>query len=465
MRAMSDSVRVSPWVLFAAPAACLVSFVIGMTVGHRSPLPDPQRTALQVVHQEIEQSYVEAIDPRELLDRAIGAWAKTDDYSEYVPPSRVARFVGETTGTYEGVGLEPYFADDGVFVRIPFPDGPADRAGLLPGDRIDAIDDTAIATLTPPERARIAGERLRGPADSTVRLRVHRGDEDRTVAVARGAVQKPSVKWQQFLPGEDGLGYVYLAAFHPGCSKDLAQAIADLGRAPSGLRALVLDLRGDGGGNLDECVAIARLFLKQGNIVTLRRRGSEVVESFDANGESPYAQLPLVLLVDAQTASASEVLAGALQDHHRAAIVGVETYGKGFVNTLFQWKHLDFRLKLTTAHHDTPRGRNLERDRNRHTNADGNGDSVQPPGGIMPDRVVVLDEANRAAVLQALSGQPFAERHRDALVAWSEPRGLRLPGIVPPSDDPQLAAAIEAARERLAAAPPGAGNGTATSRK
>jgi len=456
MRAMSASVRVSPWTLFVAPAACMVSFVIGMTCGGRSPLPDPQRSALQAVHQEIEHSYVEAIDPHELLDRAIGAMARLDDYSEYVPPSRVARFVEETTGTYEGVGLEPFFADDGVFVRIPFPDGPADRAGLLPGDRIDAIDDTAIATLTVPERARIASERLRGPADSTVQLRVHRGGEDRTVVVTRGAVQKPSVKWQQML--EDGLGYAYLAAFHPGCSKELEQALAELGRAPSGLRGFVLDLRGDGGGNLDECVAIARLFLKTGNIVTLRRRGSEVVESFDANGQSPYADLPLVLLVDAQTASASEVLAGALQDHHRAAIVGVETYGKGFVNTVFQWKNLDFRLKLTTAHYYTPSGRNLERDRKRHTNADGNGDSVQPPGGITPDRVVALDDGKREAVQNALTGQPFAERHRDALAAWSEPRGLRLPGIVPPADDPQLAAAIKAARERLA----GTGGRTAT---
>jgi len=464
MRAMSAAVRVSPWVLFAAPAACLVSFVVGMAWGHRSPLPDPQRTALQVVHQEIERSYVEAIDPRELLDRAIGAMARLDDYSEYVPPSRVARFVEETTGTYEGVGVEPYFADDGVFVRIPFPGGPADRAGLLPGDRIDAIDDTAIATLSAQERARITGERLRGPADSTVRLRVHRSGEDRTIEVARGAVQKPSVKWQQFLPGADGLGYAYLAAFHPGCSKELEAALAELARAPSGLRALVFDLRGDGGGNLDECVAIARLFLKTGNIVTLRRRGSEVVESFDANGKSPYADLPLVLLVDAQTASASEVLAGALQDHHRAAIVGVETYGKGVVNTVFQWQNLDFRLKLTTAHYYTPSGRNLERDRKRHLNGDANGDSVQPPGGITPDRVVALDDGRRAAVQQALAGQPFAERHRDALAAWSGPRGLRLPGIVPPADDPQLAAAIEAAQARMAAAA-GAGTGATTSRK
>jgi len=188
------------------------------------------------------------------------------------------------------------------------------------------------------------------------------------------------------------------------------------------------------------------------------------VESFDANGKSPYADLPLVLLVDAQTASASEVLAGALQDHHRAAIVGVETYGKGVVNTVFQWQNLDFRLKLTTAHYYTPSGRNLERDRKRHLNGDANGDSVQPPGGITPDRVVVLDDGRRAAVQQALAGQPFAERHRDALAAWSGPRGLRLPGIVPPADDPQLAAAIEAAQARMAAAA-GAGTGAATSRK
>jgi carboxyl-terminal processing protease len=156
-----------------------------------------------------------------------------------------------------------------------------------------------------------------------------------------------------------------------------------------------------------------------------------------------------VLLVDADSASASEVLAGALQDHHRAAIVGFDTYGKGFVNTIFQWKDLDFRLKLTTAHYYTPSGRNLDRGRHRHGDAS-NGDAAAP-GGIAPDVRVELGATARRAVAAALDDQPVPERHAAAVAAWSQARGLRLPGPLPPAEDAQLASALETLRSRVTA--------------
>ncbi len=445
---MSEPARVPIWALVVTPMAMLASFLLGLLFARPPALPEPQGTALRLVHREILASYVDEVDGTKLLDRAIAAMAALDDYSEYVPPSDVATFVEDTTGTYDGIGMLPHVATDGLFVRVAVADGPADRAGLEPGDRILAIDGVTIDDLGPDERLRIGHDRLRGPSGSKVTLLVQRGDGQRTIVVERGPVQKSSVKWAQFLAADEGLAYVHLADFHPGCSKGIERALADLAAAPSGLRGLVLDLRFDGGGNLDECLALARLFLAKGNIVTLRRRGTEVVESHDATGQCPYPTLPLVLLVNGSSASASEVLAGALQDHSRAAIVGTETYGKGYVNTVFQWKDLDFRLKLTTATYFTPNGRNLERDRRRRSSG-ARGDAVLPPGGITPDRVVALDDKVEAVVRAALADTPFAEHHRTVLTAWSKTRGLRLPGNLPSAEDPQLAAAVATLRERL----------------
>ena len=445
--------RLPLWFLVFSWALVFVAFTLGVALGRRSPLPDPQATALQLVYQEIERSYVDRVDGKELLDRAIASMARLDDYSRYVPTNEVAQFVEETTGSYEGIGVVLHFADDGLYVRTPIEGGPGDRAGLEPGDRIVAIDGERIDGMSKAQLAQLPDARLRGPSPSSVRLTVARaGGGERDVTVQRGSVQKRSVKWTQWLDREQGLAYAHIADFHVGASKalqeDLRALVRDAGRE---IQGLVLDVRFDLGGNLDEAVAVARMFVREGNLVSMRRRDTEVLERLDADAKScTHATLPLVLLVNESSASASEVVAGALQDHARAAIVGEATYGKGVVNTIYEWQDLPFRLKLTTARYFTPNGRNLDRGRHRNgTNTTNGNGNAKHEGGIQPDRPVALAGEAEEAVQSALADFPVAERHREAMRAFATPRGLRMPGIVPPADDPQLALALATLRERV----------------
>lgn len=446
--------RVPFWLLIANGAIVFVAFVLGVSLGRKTPLPEPQGAALRLVYEEIEKSYVDRVDGKELLDRAIASMARLDDYSRYVPQSELARFVEETTGAYDGIGVVLWFADDGIFVRNPIEGGPGDRAGLLPGDRIVAVDGERIDALDAEQRSRVSEERLRGPSGSTVRITVARaGSAETTVAVERASVQRRSVKWSRWLDRDQGIAYAHIADFHVGAAKALRHdldAMAAAGSEP--IRGLVIDLRFDLGGNLDEAVSIARMFVRDGNLVSMRRRDSEIVERFDADPtQCAFGDLALVVLVNETSASASEVVAGALQDHRRAAVVGEPTYGKGVVNTIYEWKDLPFRLKLTTARYYTPNGRNLDRGIRRASGkqeAEGdNGD--KPVGGIAPDRLAALDGTAEDAVRAALADFPVADRHRDRLAAWSGAHKLRVPGPLSPAEDPQLAAALDELRARV----------------
>ena len=453
LRAMTHQ-RVPFWFLIANGAIVFVAFVLGILLGRRTPLPDPQGTALHLVFQEIEKSYVDRIDGKELLDKAIASMARLDDYSRYVPQNEVARFVEETTGTYDGIGVVLQLAEDGVFVRFPIEGGPGDRAGLLPGDRIVAVDGQSIDTLGAEQRSRVSEERLRGPSGSVVRITVARdGASETTLEVERAAVQRRSVKWSHWIDREQAIAYAHIADFHVGAAQalrqDLDALVATEGRP---MRGLVIDLRFDLGGNLDEAVSIARMFVREGNLVSMRRRDAEVVERFDADPtQCTYGDLALVLLVNESSASASEVVAGALQDHRRASVVGEPTYGKGVVNTIYQWKDQPFRLKLTTARYYTPNGRNLDRGLRRDSapQTAENGNSPNSAGGVGPDRLAALDGAAEETVRAALAEFPAPEHHLQRLTAWSKVRQMRVPGPLSLSEDPQLAAALEEIRARL----------------
>ncbi len=441
--------RLPLWFLCANWLIVCAAFVLGAWIGRGSSLPDAQAKALRLVYDEIQRSYVDAIDGAALADRAIAAMARLDDYSRYIPEADVPRFVEETTGSYEGIGVLLHFADDGIFVRTPIEGGPGDRAGLLPGDRITAVGGARLEAMPPAERQRIAEERLRGKKGTTATIAVDRDGEERTFEVVRDAVKKRSVKWARVLDAERGLAYVHLADFHPGAAAELRHELARLQEnAPLG--GLVLDLRFNLGGSLDEAVAVARLFVAEGNLVSLRRRGSEVLERFDAlAAECAYSELPLVAVINGMSASASEVLAGALQDHGRAQLVGERSYGKGVVNSIYEWQGLPFRLKLTTARYFTPKGRNIDGGRRRNGDPDGgvgraaDAATVETEaGGIAPDREVALDQAQTGELQRALADFAPPDRLSGILQQWSKARGLRPPGPLDAAEDPQLAAAL-----------------------
>jgi C-terminal peptidase prc len=316
-----------------------------------------------------------------------------------------------------------------------------------------AVDDIALDTA---ERRLKVVELVRGKAGTDVRLRLRRNEATRDVVVRRGDVQRPCVKWTHRLASDTGLGYVHLTDFHPDSAAQLFAAIDSL-QQDGPLLGLVLDLRWNGGGSLEECLKIARAFLRSGLIVSQQRRQDVVVERHEATPETcRYPDLPLVLLVNEHSASASEVLAGALQDHDRAAIVGVRTHGKAFVNTVYQWKGHDFRLKLTTGRYHTPNGRDIER---HHNAAEGAAES----GGIPPDVDAPVAAEAKTAILLALQQKECPARHRAAFAAIAPGYGVTVHGPPQPATDSQLAQAFSTLRQRGSTATSGhsaSGEGT-----
>ncbi|MBK8100834.1 MAG: S41 family peptidase [Planctomycetes bacterium] len=439
--------RVPLWFLLAVWLLVVGAFGLGLWLGAQRglDLPEPQRTAFRLVLNEILRSHVEPQDEARLAETAIGGMVSAlDEYSRYVPPAKAAKFDEDTTGSYDGIGLLMVQHGDDLIVHFPFVDSPAERAGLRPGDRILAVDGTPVTSFPVAERTTATNQRVRGPAGTKVLLQVARGGQPPfDVEVGRGAVLRPCVKWAHLVDADAGLGYVHIADFHQDTARQLAAAITALQQEPSGLRGLIVDLRFDGGGLLDEGVDTARLFVPKGTLVTTRRRG-QVVESYDAiAARCQFPELPLIVLVNEQSASASEVLTGALQDHRRAAVVGVRTYGKGMVNTIFSWQRHDFRLKLTTAHYYTPSGRNIDQ-------SHAPGATPADRGGIAPDIEATATRQQAQAILQALSQHEAPRRYRDDLRELASRLAFVVPGPVPPSEDPQLAAAIAALRERVA---------------
>ena len=393
---MQQQPRLPLWFLVVNWALIIAAFATGTYLGGRrtAQLPEPQGTALEIVFQKVMDSHIEPPDEHELLERAIaGMVDQLDEYSRYIPPANVARYDETSSGQYSGIGAVITELGGEVVVHFPFEGSPAEAAGLLPGDVLLAVDGEQLDT--PAERRDVA-KLVRGEPSTEVKLSIRRGDEPLELLVRRGDVQRPCVKWTHFADQEAGLGYVYLADFHPTAAQQLFDAIDALTEQRQ-LRGLVLDLRYDGGGSLEQCLEIARGFLDQGVIATQQRRAGDD-EVYEAEpGAARWPELPLVVLVNAQSASASEVLSGALQDHERAAVVGVRTHGKGYVNTVYSWKDQGFKLKLTTGSYRTPSGRNIER--NHSTGANPADDEK---GGIFPDVPVEVDEETDARLYRAL---------------------------------------------------------------
>ncbi|MEO8554033.1 MAG: S41 family peptidase [Kofleriaceae bacterium] len=368
----------------------------------------------------IESNYVDPVDEQALLrDAQRGMLHNLDVHSTYLPPNRYQKMRQDTEGEFGGVGvtLAPGFIDDARPGVPPYPivdeladNSPASVAGVQLDDRVTAIDGKPTAEVGKELKEAGAWEaKLRGGSGTRVTISVLRvgWKEARTFTLVRAQVKQATVRDKVLEPR---VGYLQISRFSEATSNDVAAALADL-KKQNALGVLVLDLRGDPGGLVDQAVLVADQFLDEGTIVTIRgRKGS--VETQTAHRGGAGVGVPIVALVDGGTASAAARLAAALRDHDRAKLVGLPTYGKGTVQTFYD---LDdgSGLKLTTARYLTPKGNSLE------------------SKGIAPD---VRVEAFTPEEIVAGSGSGSAT---DATINDTGP------------DDPQLAAAVQAARAGL----------------
>ncbi|MGZ3200198.1 MAG: S41 family peptidase [Croceibacterium sp.] len=353
----------------------------------------PEFAKFFAVYERIKANYVEPVDDKTLIKGAIdGMLAALDPHSSYLEGASFDRLTTMIDGNYQGLGISVQLDDGAVKVVSPMKGSPAEKAGIKAGDFITHVDGKLIYGLDIDE----AVEQMRGPAGSKVRLSLVRQGRDQPfdVIVTRGTIQLKPVTYEL----KDGnIGYISVNEFSRDVGNDVNGALKSLKAQTKGhLGGIVLDLRENPGGSLDEAVALSDLFLTNGQIVSQRGRGKRDAIYYEAESVFPgdaAAGIPLIVLIDAGTASASEIVAGALQDQHRALIMGERSFGKGSVQSLLPLTK-DSALKLTTARYYTPSGRSVQE------------------GGIQPDiRVPQLSDPDEALRMKYAYRESDLKRH------------------------------------------------------
>ena len=306
------------------------------------------------VMERIRNAYIDDVDDKTLLESAIrGMLYELDPHSNYLNPEEFKDLQVTTTGEFGGLGIEVTLENGFVKVVSPIDDTPASKAGILAGDLILKIDDTFVKGLSLDD----AVDLMRGPVNSEVRLSIlSAGDQKpRTVKLKRDRIRIKSVRTKMLEPG---YGYLRITQFQSQTGRDASNALKAL-LAKEKLNGLVLDLRNNPGGVLSAAVQISDMFLNSGLVVYTQGRAENSRTNYAATQGDLLDGKPIVVLVNAGSASASEIVAGALQDQERAIIVGQRTFGKGSVQTILPL-HDDRALKLTTARYYTPNGRSIQ---------------------------------------------------------------------------------------------------------
>lgn len=320
--------------------------------------PDLPLAELQMFAQvfgKIKSDYVEAVDDRKMLRDAInGILAGLDPHSAFLEPDAFREMRIDTEGQFGGVGIEVTLDDGQLSVIAPIADTPADRAGVLAGDIIVKID----GETTRSDSLGAAVDKMRGKVGSTITLTIAREGEDALfdIEIKREIIQLTSVRTKDL--GEPGFAYMRVTSFQAGSANSLRKAILKYQEKET-IRGLILDLRNNPGGILTGAIEISDLFLDTGVIVKTHGRLMDSESSFEAKSPDLIAGAPIVILVNGGSASASEIVAGALQDHQRAIIFGTQTFGKGSVQTITPISN-GSALKITTARYFTPNGRSIQ---------------------------------------------------------------------------------------------------------
>ncbi|WP_415911534.1 S41 family peptidase [Neptuniibacter sp. QD37_11] len=316
-------------------------------------LPLDELRLFTEVFQRIKSSYVEPVDDARLLEDALrGMIAGLDPHSAYLEPDEFESLQANTSGEFGGLGIEVGSEDGFIRVITPIDDTPAQRAGVKAGDLITKLDDTPVQGMPLSE----AVELMRGKPGSKLILTIVREGEEKPleIEVVRDIIQVASVKSRML---DEGFGYLRVSQFQVDSGKEVNKHLKRLMK--NELKGVVLDLRNNPGGVLQAAVDISDTFLKDGLIVYTKGRLAESEQRFSATSDTLLPELPLVVLINGGSASASEIVAGALQDQERAVIMGVDSFGKGSVQTVLPLTK-ERALKITTARYYTPNGRSIQ---------------------------------------------------------------------------------------------------------
>jgi carboxyl-terminal processing protease len=392
------------------------------------------------VFERVRAEYVEPVNDRDLIEAAInGMLTSLDPHSGYMNQRTFRDMQVQTRGEFGGLGIE--VTAEGGYIRVisPIDETPAARAGVKPGDLITHIDGTSTQGLTLNE----AVEKMRGPPRTDIKLTIRRQDVTAPIelTLTRDVIRIQSVRYR----AEGDVGYIRITSFSEQTDRGLRNAVEQLRKQIGNrLQGFVIDLRNNPGGLLDQAVAVSDDFLEQGEIVSTRARRTEDAQRFNARGGDITSGLPLVILINGGSASASEIVAGALQDHRRAVILGTKSFGKGSVQTVMPLQG-NGAIRLTTARYYTPSGRSIQ------------ATGIEPDIIVEPARIEAVTEGGRGresdlrGALRNDGGirgaQPAAPAAPGAAPATPPANGAAVrPGSTDPSQDYQLQRALDLVR-------------------
>jgi carboxyl-terminal processing protease len=310
------------------------------------------------VFERVRSDYVEKPDDSKLIESAInGMLAGLDPHSSYMDPKSFRDMQVQTRGEFGGLGIEVTMEDGLIKVVAPIDETPAAKAGILANDLITKLDDDQVQGMTLNQ----AVEKMRGPVNTKIKITIMRKGQDKPIEVSltREVIRVRSVRSQ--LEGDD-VGYIRMTQFTEKTTDGLKKAISDITAKMSNdkLKGYILDLRNNPGGLLDQAISVSSAFIQRGEIVSTRGRNPEETQRFTAHGGDLTKGKPLIVLINGGSASASEIVAGALQDQKRATILGTRSFGKGSVQTIIPLGSDNGALRLTTARYFTPSGRSIQ---------------------------------------------------------------------------------------------------------
>jgi carboxyl-terminal processing protease len=448
------------WVVL--PVLLALALAAGVYIGADLSSLQPKTSLFQRPYDEsvsklsqiinfIEKQYVDTISKRDLIDRSIQDLLQNlDPHSYYISAQEIREYTEPLEGNFDGIGVEFTIQADTVFVVTPLEGGPSEALGIQSGDRIISVDGENIAGIGIVNRDVMT--KLRGERGTIVKVQIKRKGHSKLLdfAITRGKIPIYSVAVSHMMDQETG--YIKVTRFARTTYDEFMEGVGKLKN--NGMQRLIIDLRGNGGGYLNTAIMICEELLPKGNMIVYTQGKAQPRKTYIANGKGSLTQIPLVVLIDQGSASASEILAGALQDNDRCNIVGRRSFGKGLVQ-----EHYDFpdssAIRLTVARYYTPTGRSIQRPYGKGIDYEGdwyeryeNGEMYEEPkveksdslkfitpkgkvvyggGGIAPDVFVPVDTVGASAYLTSLSYSgiindfafEYADNHRDRLLSGS----------------------------------------------